>query len=77
MAASRHFFLRGREARAQTHEAGAPCGQANGGVGCDVVTLYDGADIYSPVIGTFSGTDLPAAQVSTQNLMTVRFQTDA
>ena len=58
-------------------EAGAPCGQANGGVGCDVVTLYDGADIYSPVIGTFSGTDLPAAQVSTQNLMTVRFQTDA
>lgn len=57
-------------------EAGAPCGGANSGIGCDVVVLYDGPDVNSPVIGTFSGTDLPAAQVSTGNTMTVRFQTD-
>lgn len=57
-------------------ESGAPCGQAHGGVGCDVVTIYDGASTSAPVIGVFSGTDLPAAQVSTSNVMTVRFETD-
>jgi hypothetical protein len=57
-------------------ESGAPCGDTHGGVGCDVVTLYDGPDTNSPVIGTFSGTDLPAAQATTGNTMTVRFETD-
>lgn len=57
-------------------ESGAPCAGAHGGVGCDAVTLYDGPDITSPVIGTFSGTDLPPAQVTTGNTMTVRFETD-
>jgi hypothetical protein len=57
-------------------ESGGACGGANGGVGCDVVTVYDGPDTTSAVLGTFSGTTVPERIQSTGNSMTVRFQTD-
>ena len=47
-----------------------------GSSGCDTVTLYDGPDTSSQVIGVFGGTDEPAAQLSTGTTMTVRFQSD-
>ncbi len=57
-------------------ESGTACGGANGGVGCDVVTVYDGPDTSSPVLGTFSGNVVPERLQSTGPTMTVRFQTD-
>lgn len=57
-------------------EAGDACGGANGGVGCDVVTVYDGADSSAPVLGTFSGNEVPETLLSTGQTMTIRFQTD-
>jgi hypothetical protein len=57
-------------------ESGDACGGANGGVGCDVVTVYDGPDSSSPVLGSFSGNEVPERLQSTGQTMTVRFQTD-
>lgn len=57
-------------------ESGTACGGANNGVGCDVLTVYDGPNANSPVLGTFSGTDIPRPVRSTGNTMTVRFTTD-
>jgi hypothetical protein len=58
-------------------ESGAACGSLHGGVGCDVVTIYDGPDETSPVLGVYSGTTRPAPIQSTGNVVTVRFETDA
>ena len=44
--------------------------------GCDTVTVYDGPDARSPVLGSFSGTDMPAPLVSTGPDVFIRFQTD-
>lgn len=57
-------------------ESGATCAGANGGVGCDVVTVYDGAGTSAAVLGVFSGNTVPETLLSTGNAMTVRFQTD-
>eukprot|EP01052_Picozoa_sp_SAG31_P001666 SAG31_NODE_56_length_29726_cov_41.443312_16_plen_225_part_00 len=57
-------------------ENGHQCGDAHGGVGCDVVTVFDGPTTSSPVLGTFSGTQIPPPLMSTSNTMTVRFETD-
>ena len=57
-------------------EAGDACGAANNGVGCDIVTIYDGPNTQSPVLGTFSGNDVPERLISTGTALTVRFQTD-
>ncbi|MFC5271909.1 PKD domain-containing protein [Adhaeribacter terreus] len=46
---------------------------------CDYVTIYDGPNTSSPVIGMYNGTFLPnngAPIVSTGNALTVRFTTD-
>ncbi len=42
----------------------------------DFVTVYDGGDFNAPVIGRFTGTDLPPRLVSTGTELTVRFQSD-
>lgn len=42
----------------------------------DVVTIYDGPTTTSPVLGTFSGSSLPAAVTSTGNKMLVVFTTN-
>ena len=45
--------------------------------GCDFITIYDGPNARSPVLGKFSGTDNPPPMQSTGRDMFVRFQTDA
>ena len=57
-------------------ESADACGDAHGGVGCDVVTVYDGPDTSSPVLGTFSGSEVPETLQTTGQSMTIRFQTD-
>ncbi len=44
--------------------------------GWDYVTVYDGADINSPVLGSFSGNSLPPQLVSSGSSMLLRFTTD-
>jgi len=43
----------------------------------DVVTVYDGSTTAAPVLGTFSGSTLPATVTSTGPQMLIRFQTNA
>ncbi|MEI6123167.1 MAG: C10 family peptidase [Bacteroidota bacterium] len=43
----------------------------------DVVTVYDGNSTSSPVLGTYSGSTLPASISSTGDQLLVRFQTNA
>jgi hypothetical protein len=57
-------------------ESGSACATINNGVGCDVLTVYDGPSTYAPVLGVFSGNDIPRPVQSTRNSMTVRFTTD-
>jgi hypothetical protein len=57
-------------------ESGKICGKAHESVGCDVVEIYDGADINSPRLGIFSGDREPATIMSTGRYLTVRFETD-
>eukprot|EP01043_Picozoa_sp_COSAG02_P006319 COSAG02_NODE_179_length_31090_cov_49.813785_10_plen_192_part_00 len=45
--------------------------------GCDTLTVYDGPSVNSPMLGQFSGTEIPRPVRSTGNTMTVHFQTDA
>ena len=42
----------------------------------DIVTIYDGNSISSPVLATFSGSTLPGSITSTGSEMLVRFQTN-
>jgi hypothetical protein len=42
----------------------------------DIVTVYDGADISAPVLGIFSGDDLPPAVTSTAGSMFIVFESD-
>lgn len=42
----------------------------------DVVTVYDGPDSQSPVLGTFSGDELPTPVTSSGNALFVAFETD-
>lgn len=58
-------------------ENGAACGTSHDGVGCDVLTVYDGPDTSSPIIGVFSGQDLPRPIQSSANTLTIRFETDS
>jgi len=43
----------------------------------DVVTVYDGSTTAAPVLGTYSGSTLPAAITSNGPQMLIRFQTNA
>ncbi|MBK6484075.1 MAG: fibronectin type III domain-containing protein [Chitinophagaceae bacterium] len=43
----------------------------------DKVKIYDGPDVSSPLIGTFSGSSLPPSVTSTGGSMLVKFNTDA
>lgn len=43
----------------------------------DYLYLYDGGSSASPLIGTFSGTTLPAPITSSSNKLHVRFTTDS
>lgn len=45
--------------------------------GCDHVDVYDGPNMQSPMLGQFSGTDIPRPVRSTGNTITVHFHTDA
>jgi hypothetical protein len=45
--------------------------------GCDYVAVYDGTNMQAPVLGQFSGTEIPRPVRSTGNAITVRFHTDA
>ena len=45
--------------------------------GIDTVTIYDGATTSDPILGTFSGTTLPAPVVSSGADMLITFNTDA
>lgn len=42
----------------------------------DIITVYDGATTAAPVLGTYSGTVLPAAVISTGNKMLIVFTAD-
>lgn len=44
--------------------------------GVDGVIVYDGASVNSPILGTFSGSTLPASVTSSSGNMLVRFLTD-
>eukprot|EP01050_Picozoa_sp_SAG11_P032057 SAG11_NODE_10234_length_845_cov_0.915550_1_plen_199_part_01 len=57
-------------------ENGPLCANVHNGVGCDVVTIYDGPNEQAPVLGVYSGTDIPGALVSSGTEVTVRFETD-
>jgi hypothetical protein len=46
-------------------------------MGNDIVTIYDGPDALSPVLGTFSGSTLPTALESTGDKVFIVFQSDA
>ena len=50
---------------------------ACGDTGCDYVSVYDGPTMYSPILGTYSGTEIPRPVRSSGNAMTVLFHTDA
>ncbi|HRS53761.1 MAG TPA: C10 family peptidase, partial [Bacteroidales bacterium] len=50
--------------------------QFNTETNVDKVIVYDGSDIYAPVLGTFSGNSLPNIVTSTGNEMLVRFITN-
>ena len=45
--------------------------------GCDYVQVFDGPNMQSPSLGSFSGTEIPRPVRSTGNTMTVHFHTDA
>ncbi len=45
--------------------------------GSDILTIYDGPNTSSPVIGTFSGVTSPGTVVSSTSSLTFRFQTNA
>jgi len=57
-------------------ESGKLCKKAHGGVGCDVIEIYDGPSIQSKRLGIYSGDKEPAAIHSSGNSITVRFETD-
>ena len=44
--------------------------------GCDTVSVFDGADASAPLVGQFSGLDIPDAIQSTGNSLYVLFETD-
>lgn len=58
-------------------EDGPGCESEHNGHGCDVLTVYDGNDMTAPVIGVFSGSQLPPPISSTGSSLTIRFETDA
>jgi hypothetical protein len=43
---------------------------------CDYITIYDGPDSHSPVLGSFSGTQVSQPAVTSGRYAFVRFQTD-
>ena len=46
-------------------------------LGLDIMTIYDGPDVNSPIIGTYSGFgSLPPAAVSTGNCLTIHWTSD-
>jgi hypothetical protein len=53
--------------------AGCTGGPTNG---CDYVTVYDGPSSSAPILGQFTGTDIPADVESTGNSVYVVFHTD-
>ncbi|XP_067863171.1 cubilin [Heptranchias perlo] len=47
--------------------------KANGICAYDYVSIYDGENINSPLVGTYCGSQLPSPFVSSNNFLTVRF----
>ena len=45
-------------------------------IGADTLSVYDGPSDLSPLIGAYTGTDIPAAVESTGNTLTLVFTTD-